>query len=154
MIKKTFALNIRTMPWFPWLKKKETPEQKNAREAKEATAKGLVESYHEEMGPGQYGMPEPYRVKNWVTPEVAEQRIKERLKQEADAKEQYTILQKRYREEEAAEKKRARDKKLAECKAFIAQVEAEEKKLRSGGKRFTTRRNRKSKRNTRTMKHL
>lgn len=54
---------------------------------------------------------------------------------------------------QAAAAKAARDEKLAECRAFIAQAEAEDAAavaVAHGGKRANTRKNKKSKRKSRS----
>ena len=149
------------MPWF----RRPTEKEIRAKEVANAAAKGLVESGHDEerLG-GRFGQEwETVWVRNFVTPEVAQQRKVEREAAEVKRKqewEEYKIqepIRRKEREEaekkrEEAEKKQARDKKLADCKAFIAQVEAEDANPKqSAGKRFITKRNKRGKRKTRRV---
>jgi hypothetical protein len=91
-------------------------------------------------------------VRNFVTPEVAQKRKEEREEQRRKNEEEMRIREEARKEAEAAEKKRVRDKKLADCKAFIAQVEAEDANPKqNAGKRFNTKRNKRSKRKTRRV---
>jgi hypothetical protein len=162
------------MPWFPWLKKKETWEERNARlakeakekeekEAKEAAAKGLVRSEYQEHVSDHMGRYDIITRRNYVTPEVHAARVAQR-KKEDEAKAKYNENARKRRD---AETQARQDQELAKCRELIAKANAaaaqtkvpptnplyKKSLYKRGGERIITKRNRKSKRNGRTMKY-
>jgi hypothetical protein len=120
-----FCLGLVDMPFWS-RKKKPTREEEMAASAANAAAKGLVESSRAVYEPGQYGYPERVWIKNWVTPEIAAQRNAERVAERARVNEENRIFNEKKRADEVAAKKVLRDRKLAACRDFIAQAEAED----------------------------
>jgi len=126
------------MPFSLFGSKKPAPPTKEEIAA-EMKAKGLVLITYKKSVPGQWG--DYVMAEKWVTPEEAatyqaeQNAIKATQNKSRNAyaaAEQARLLE---------EKKAARAKKLAECKAFVAQAEAEiAAETQQGGRRSTRRR--------------
>ena len=152
------SITIIEMSWFTKKPKVKTYEEQK----REAEAKGLVESGYwqtgPQMGPMEFG--DPVWVPEFVTPNVAKKReeheaYKKKEQELRRIREAEWIAGAPQREIEQAkkleiERRETRDKRVAECKAFIAEAEAEKANEEAvGGKRFITRKNKRSKRSKR-----
>ena len=131
------------MPFSLFGSKKPAPPTKEEIAA-EMTAKGMVLIKYQKPVPGQWG--DYDTVEEWVTPEIAAEHKARQNAQNAKVKTNRNAYAAAEQARLLEEKKAARSKKLAECKAFVAQAEAEiaaeEAMTQQGGRRSTRRRRR------------
>lgn len=128
---------------MPFWSKKPQPkaawEIKQEENAKKAAA-GLVKVWENEWSPeANHGQPGYDSVEKWVSPEEAARRA-------VESKAKSNAIYKGYKNRAEADRRSTRNAKLAECKAFIAQAEAE---IASEGVMGGTRK----RKNTRTRKN-
>ena len=126
------------MPFSLFGSKKPVPPTKEEIAA-EMTAKGMVLIKYQKPVPGQWG--DYDIVEEWVTPEIAAENKARQNAQNAKVKTNRNAYAAAEQVRLLEEKKAARAKKLAECKAFVAQAEAEiAAETQQGGRRSTRRR--------------